>query len=655
MNLKPKIIIILLFAFAFFVLAQFITEKVVLLPDYWDLQETAAIKDMQRCKDAISSEVNHVGILASDWATWDDTYRFVNDRNEQFIKSCLPETAFEAANLNLIYFYNTSGQKVWGKVTGLPPENIAEIIAFMEKRVNKQHHVLQNDNIESKVEGLLVTNAGVLIVSSAPIITSEGKGPIRGHLIMGRFVSEDLIANLQDQTSVMFDLNTTNSAYKLYPQLADHTFTKKTFWIDYNKDVINIYSTIKDISGQPLLLIKVDVSPDIITRGKTTAKMFMIQMFLTGSLIVILIYILLHKIILSRLKNMGQTILKITEEKIWTTNILILGNDELNLLANKINEMLVVIYNSEKELEASKNRYYDIATATADCIIEIDASFQITYVSDSIKQLTGDEPKKLINCGIFERVAHDEKQRLTMILSEHLENKTNFKNLEYWSVDINGQNIFLVADGTPIIDKNGDIQGFRGVIRNCMQRKNKEIDLQIKASTDPLTGVFNKGELFIRLKREIENARENFLPLSILMLDIDYFKKVNDTYGHAIGDQILIVFASICLAKLRKSDILARYGGEEFVVILPGAKEKEANLIAEIIRETISTLPIPQSPNKQTISVSIGLATLTDNMDEGNNLLDQADKALYQAKESGRNRVVSYTNLMKELEMSKAD
>jgi diguanylate cyclase (GGDEF)-like protein len=164
--------------------------------------------------------------------------------------------------------------------------------------------------------------------------------------------------------------------------------------------------------------------------------------------------------------------------------------------------------------------------------------------------------------------------------------------------------------------------------------------------TDVLTGWNNRRYLQVRLLEELARARRDGASLVCLMLDIDHFKDVNDTYGHAAGDTVLRELAQRIESQVRVSDVAARYGGEEFVVLLPGTEVESGTLLAERIRRAISASPIEIGDGKTvTITASIGIASiapLRDDVDlktSGESLIARADVALYSAKSSGRDRV----------------
>jgi len=157
------------------------------------------------------------------------------------------------------------------------------------------------------------------------------------------------------------------------------------------------------------------------------------------------------------------------------------------------------------------------------------------------------------------------------------------------------------------------------------------------ASHDPLTGIQNRLALEHALQREIDLARRQHAPLSMLVVDADHFKRFNDEYGHAFGDDVLRALANTMSATVRRSDLLFRYGGEEFVVLASHTSRDGARLLAERIREAVAGIrTIDGRPVD--LSVSIGVAELTEN-ESPESLFERADQAVYQAKEAGRNRV----------------
>ena len=158
------------------------------------------------------------------------------------------------------------------------------------------------------------------------------------------------------------------------------------------------------------------------------------------------------------------------------------------------------------------------------------------------------------------------------------------------------------------------------------------------ALKDPLTGIGNRISMQQTLQRDIDTAQRHEQALSVLMIDIDYFKRINDTYGHSAGDSVLVQVAQHIQQQLRTTDALFRYGGEEFLAVLPNTCSQHAALVAERLRESLELLVINYQGHAITVTASLGCATLRHE-DTQQTLLQRSDVALYAAKHNGRNRV----------------
>lgn len=164
--------------------------------------------------------------------------------------------------------------------------------------------------------------------------------------------------------------------------------------------------------------------------------------------------------------------------------------------------------------------------------------------------------------------------------------------------------------------------------------------LQELSARDPLTGLCNHREFYRLLREETQRSRRYRHPLTLLMIDLDYFKRINDTWGHPAGDRVLCAVAGIIRRELRQVDQVARYGGEEFAVILPETAESEGLAIAGRIRQAVAARPLAIAETEGVeLTISVGLAVFPDDAATEEGLVEQADRALYAAKASGRNRV----------------
>ena len=195
--------------------------------------------------------------------------------------------------------------------------------------------------------------------------------------------------------------------------------------------------------------------------------------------------------------------------------------------------------------------------------------------------------------------------------------------------------------------RDGDIIRFGRVIFKYLSGSNIENayhqEIYRLTTTDPMTQVYNRRYFMETLAREISRSRRYELPLSLVMIDLDHFKHVNDTYGHLAGDHVLKLVGKTLKDSLRHEDILARYGGEEFSILLPATPEEGAVRVAEKVRQAVARSPVYSGERVAPVSltISVGVASLVPGPGvEPQELIRQADEALYAAKESGRNRVM---------------
>ncbi|MBP9694624.1 MAG: GGDEF domain-containing protein, partial [Alphaproteobacteria bacterium] len=183
-----------------------------------------------------------------------------------------------------------------------------------------------------------------------------------------------------------------------------------------------------------------------------------------------------------------------------------------------------------------------------------------------------------------------------------------------------------------------------GIITICVEitdRKIFENELRRLATVDPLTGCFNRRRFLELANMEFVRAERYNLSLCVMMLDIDHFKSINDTFGHAVGDEALIKLAKVVKGMIRDTDIFGRFGGEEFALLLPNTNLVDGQKIAERVREAIGGIKLSSNEDVICFTVSIGLTHYLVKMDDTiSKALQRADEALYVAKKSGRNKVI---------------
>lgn len=178
-----------------------------------------------------------------------------------------------------------------------------------------------------------------------------------------------------------------------------------------------------------------------------------------------------------------------------------------------------------------------------------------------------------------------------------------------------------------------------GTIHDITQQKELELELLNQSRIDSLTGLANRRYFIEQIERAITRSKRTSSQLSLLVIDVDLFKKINDRFGHSTGDRVLEKLAKIMSERVRSSDLVARIGGEEFAVMLPDTTINDAFKLAEELKEAVNSQPIQLKDNQLSLSVTIGVSSLSDENSNWSSLYGEADNAMYQGKKDGRNRV----------------
>lgn len=197
----------------------------------------------------------------------------------------------------------------------------------------------------------------------------------------------------------------------------------------------------------------------------------------------------------------------------------------------------------------------------------------------------------------------------------------------------------------PIKKKSAGLRSVIWYAINITERKSLEKKLKLMAETDPLTGAYNRRYFLKTLNKQFSLSKRYHTSFSFLIMDIDFFKNFNDSYGHDVGDMVLKELVGICIPLIRDVDLFARFGGEEFVVVLPDTAIDGAFTIAERIRKEINEKTLNIADNEVYFSVSIGVSEVSISDQNVEDVIKRADLALYEAKESGRNKVCCHEEL----------
>lgn len=515
-------------------MAVFLIQKLVLFPTFESLEQQFAKADIDRVEEVILTTIKQLDRQLHDLSSWDDTYSFIENVNEDYIDSNLDPDTFANLHINLVYFLNTEFEPVWAQTYNFDVDDTDEvqistneddlqnsILLFKKQLVNLNS---LPDDEPKVIRGLFFQNGNPISFAMRPIFNNDEDKVSKGYMILGRTLNQLMVDKFSEQLKKKFRIEVIAKN-----PLSMSDFSKNQYNIDMlNKDMLKITKSYLE-NDTTVFKLSTEFKRVITKSGQQSLEYALFSLLAIGLLMILFISILLKNSVFLLLTNLTKQMQGITHSKNYTLRAPINSDDEIGILSSEFNNMLAVIEENNNDL--------------------IDANDQV----------------KLAN-----------------------------------------------------------------------------VELQKLSLTDPLTQITNRLGLDRKLRMEWAALSRTQNTLVIMMIDIDYFKFFNDYYGHLEGDKCLQIIANILKKNTKRPrDMVARFGGEEFTLVLPDTSIEAAVHIAEHIHNDIanSKLEHKRSDVSEFVTVSIGIANAIPIMHSSvDELMEMADKALYLAKQNGRNR-----------------
>jgi len=353
MKLRIKTLIILgvIFTILFIILTTVIQS--IILTSYIKVETQTVDRNIQRAVNAFSHEFDSLQKLSYDWSAWNDTYTFVEDRNQAYIDANLQDDAFQETGINIMMFYNTSFDLVFGKAYDQQSENETPIPQALVQELTEHDWLLHHNSTKSYVQGVVLLPSNILLFASRPILTSSEEGPIHGTLLVGKYLTADRIAEISNLITLPFTIARLDSTLPKDFEIARLSLTKeKSMFIQpLNETTIAGYSLINDIDDNPILILRVEQPRDIYQEGIVSIWNLIIFLLIITLIIFISIIIILEKLVISPLKKLKDNILDISTTRELSKRITPQGNDELTTLAKTTNTLLDTLEKSQQTLQ----------------------------------------------------------------------------------------------------------------------------------------------------------------------------------------------------------------------------------------------------------------------------------------------------------------
>ncbi len=596
------------------------------------IESGEVVKDVGRLRNAMTAELANLESTAHDWAAWDESAEFVRGTLPTFPEANLMPDTFVNLRLSFMVFFDSADRVVYAKSYNLEGGEAPSPRDFLTAAVPVLA-LWQSVEDTSSRAGILAFGDRLAFTAIHPVTTSFDEPPAVGRLAIGRIVDATEVARLASQIRLPLEVRSIGDPRNTADLMATLAGGAPAV-VPLNSETVAGYTMWEDLLGRPVAVLGVEIPRDAYRAGITATRNLRISiMALFAGLATAFLYFLDRRV-LSRMARMTHDVVRIAEVQDTSRRVWVAGKDELAQLGTNINGMLASIEESRAALAKSERQYHNLFESSRDPIYITTEDGRFIDVNPAFVDLLGYTKEEVMTKTAGEFYVHPEDRDAFQAAIAKSGFVTSFPVTLKRKDGVQLRCLLTTALEAP---SGSEERVYQGIIRDVTELLRQQEQVAFLAAHDPLTGLLSRGALYDVLRLEIARAMRNLDRLAVFYLDLDRFKEVNDTHGHAAGDHVLQEVSVRLRDVLRASDTVARLGGDEFVALLPGIDSpRDAEIAADKILQALrDSFEIPEDGSFD-LSASIGIALFPDDGESGAHLLQRADAAMYVAKAEGR-------------------
>jgi PAS domain S-box-containing protein len=447
----------------------------LLLGSFAELEEQTTRRNVERVLSALAEDLSTLEATLGDWAAWDDTYNFVGGINEEYVANNLLDGTFIGLRISLMLFTNQSGAIVYGKAFDLRNEQEVPVPPSLIELLSQNASLFHHPTTASSITGLVLLPEGPLLIASQPIRTSAEEGPIRGTLIMGRYLDAQEVERLAELTQLSLSLYRFNESPPL-PELREATFAlskdSPIFIQPVGRESIAGFALIEDIYGKPALVLRIDQPRSIYLQGLATLRYLLLAVVSVGVVFLVLLVAVLNTLVLSPLAYLNERVSSIGASGDLSKRVEITGRDEFSNLADSVNAMLASLEQSQSALAESEEKYRAFFKTSRDPVFITSRDGKWIDANDAAVALFGYESRSdLFNVRVADLYEHADDRAEHI---RHIEEQGATKDYPVNLRKKDGTGIPTLITSVAKRDDKGAVIGYQGTIRDITERKRAE-------------------------------------------------------------------------------------------------------------------------------------------------------------------------------------